>query len=159
MVIMMKQKTTDTQPFVENYLAFLLAKASHLVSGGFHQRLKSLGVSISAWRILAVLHDSERTVGELADLVLLNQPTLSKALDKMEKDGLVARRREEENRRVVMISITDKGMALVNQLIPLANRHEVQSFGHFSAVEKTQLVELLQKTIKGLSPEGDKHEL
>ena len=38
--------------FVDGYLAFLLAKASHLVSGGFHRQLKELGVSIATWRIL-----------------------------------------------------------------------------------------------------------
>lgn len=133
--------------FVENYLAFLLAKASRQISNGFHQRLRRQGVSISTWRILAVLNDGERTVGELADLVLLNQPTLSKALDRLVVDGLVARCRDSENRRAVIISITPGGRRLVDRLIPLANTHEAESFAHLTRQEKKHLVELLKKTI------------
>jgi MarR family transcriptional regulator, organic hydroperoxide resistance regulator len=143
---MSREKTQ--RPFLENYLAFLLAKTSHLISSGFHRELTQRDISISTWRILAVVNDRDRTVGELADLVLLNQPTLSKTLDKLEAEGLVARERDENHRRSVIIRITDKGEKLVAKLIPLANRHEKQVFSHLNDQQKKNLIELLQQTIQ-----------
>lgn len=140
---------TETKPpFVENYLAFLLAKASHQISGGFHKHLRTLGVSIGTWRILGALNDGQRTVGALADIVLMNQPTLSKALDKLEDDELLLRTRQAENRRVVMVTITEKGRTLATELIALANKHEAQVFSAMSDSDQSQLRGLLQSVIR-----------
>ena len=133
--------------FVDGYLAFLLAQASHLVSGGFHRQLKALDVSIATWRILAVLGDGARPVGELADRVLLNQPTLSKTLDRLERDGLIVRSRGESNRRSVTVSLEPRGRALAAKLVPLANAHEAEAFAVLSAAERKALVRMLQRTI------------
>lgn len=135
------------EAFVDGYLAFLLAKASHLVSGGFHRQLKELGVSIATWRILAVLRDGARPVGELADRVLLNQPTLSKTLDRLERDGLIKRSRGAANRRSVTVSLQPRGRTLAATLVPMANAHEGEAFSALSPSERKALVRMLQRTI------------
>jgi DNA-binding MarR family transcriptional regulator len=144
-------RTTDSdraeEGFVDGYLAFLLAKASHLVSGGFHRQLKTMGISIATWRILAVLGDGARPVGELADRVLLNQPTLSKALDRLERDGLIKRSREAANRRSVTVSLLPRGRAMAARLLPMANAHEAEAFASLGASERRALVGMLQRTI------------
>ena len=54
--------------FVDNYLLYLLARASNEVSAQFHARLKSHGLHVPEWRVLASLSDGDgMTVGELAD--------------------------------------------------------------------------------------------
>lgn len=143
-----KPRRTRASSFVEGYLAFLLAKASRLVSGGFHERLKTLGVSIATWRIVAVLQDRSCPVGELADLVLLNQPTLSKALDRLEAEHIVERFRESDDRRSVSVRLGPRGRALAAELVPLANAHEREAFAHLGAAEKRALVGMLQRTIE-----------
>lgn len=137
-----------SQGFAQNYLGFLLAKASHITSNEFHLRLKQYQIPISSWRILASCWDDKRTVGELVEMVLLNQPTVSKSLDRLANDQLIERRKDEDNRRLVYVALTDKGRKLMEELIPLANTHEQQTFAHLSDEEKQQLTELLQKTIR-----------
>lgn len=139
---------SSTDSFIENYLAFLLAKTSHLVSSQFHAKLKALGVSISSWRILASLRDHDRNVGELADMVLLNQPTLSKMLDRLQGKDLVERNRDGNNRRSVVISLTPAGRRMVEQLIPLANEHEARVFAHLSKRQRSDLVAMLRSTLE-----------
>ncbi|MBB6522014.1 MarR family winged helix-turn-helix transcriptional regulator [Pseudoteredinibacter isoporae] len=133
--------------FAQNYLGFLLAKASHITSNEFHLRLKQYQIPISSWRILASCWDDKRTVGELVEMVLLNQPTVSKSLDRLANDQLIERRKDDDNRRLVYVALTEKGRKLMEELIPLANTHEQQTFAHLSDAEKQQLTELLQKTI------------
>ncbi|MGG5817620.1 MarR family winged helix-turn-helix transcriptional regulator [Falsiroseomonas sp. HW251] len=109
--------------FVEDYLLYLLARASHVASAGFHARLKERGVAVPVWRVVATLHGAERgeTVGALAAACLMQQPTMTKLLDRMAEDGLVKRRREGRQTRILL---TRAGERLAGDLIPEARRHE-----------------------------------
>jgi DNA-binding MarR family transcriptional regulator len=108
-------------PFVEDYLLALLARASHAASAEFHARLKARGVAVPAWRVLASLAGQPRPVGELARICLMQQPTMSKLLDRMAADGLVRRARAGRETR---IALTDQGQALSDSLIAEARAHE-----------------------------------
>jgi DNA-binding MarR family transcriptional regulator len=114
-----------TQParFVENYLLYLLARASHAASADFHARLRTLGVPVPVWRVVATLHGAPRgeTVGTLAEACLMQQPTMTKLLDRMVAEGLVRRRREGRQTR---IELMPTGEELAARLIAEAQRHE-----------------------------------
>ena len=131
--------------FIDRYLAYLLARASHRISSGFHRQLSAMGVSVSTWRIIASLQSGSVSVGELAKRVLLAQPTLSKALDRLATEGLLLRERAPDNRRSVRVELTPAGQDLLDQLIPIANQYESACFDHLSDAERSQLVALLQK--------------
>lgn len=109
--------------FVEDYLLYLLARASHAASSGFHAQLKERGVAVPVWRVVATLHgaDAGETVGALAEACLMQQPTMTKLLDRMAEDGLVTRRREGRQTRILL---TKAGERLAADLIPEARRHE-----------------------------------
>ena len=133
--------------FVTDYLAYLLAKCSHVVSASFHAKLKKQGVPVITWRILCSINQHPRTIGELVDMVLVSQPTLSKALDRLERDGLVVRKRDQEYRRQVFVHITDKAQKILDELLPMAAEDELNSFAHMSDQDKKQLKKLLQALI------------
>ena len=133
--------------FTENYLGYLLAKCSHTVSNSFHQSLKEHGVSINTWRILASVNDKPATVNELVKMVLVSQPTLSKTLDRLERDKLIIRKRDEQHRRKVYIHIAEKGVEVIEKLIPLANKYEQERFKHMKPEDKQKLKQLLQELI------------
>lgn len=113
------------QRFVDDYLLYLLARASHVASAGFHARLKTRGVSVPVWRVVATLAGSARgeTVGTLAAACLMQQPTMTKLLDRMEADSLVRRQREGRQMRVLL---TRPGQVLADELIDEARRHEAE---------------------------------
>jgi DNA-binding MarR family transcriptional regulator len=114
----------ETTPrFVQDYLLALLARASHAASAGFHARLKARGIAVPVWRVLATLDGAGQgvTVGELAAICLMQQPTMSKLLDRMAGEGFVSRRREGRTMRVVA---TPAGAALAAELVAEARAHE-----------------------------------
>ncbi|MGG5888796.1 MarR family winged helix-turn-helix transcriptional regulator [Falsiroseomonas sp. HC035] len=117
-------------PFVEDYLLALLARASHAASLDFHARLKARGVAVPAWRVLASLSGQPRPVGELAKICLMQQPTMSKLLDRMAADGLVQRARAGRETR---IALTDQGQALSDELIAEARAHEAALLSRHAA--------------------------
>jgi DNA-binding MarR family transcriptional regulator len=122
----------DQPRFVENYLLYLLARASHDASAGFHARLKARGVPVPVWRVVATLHGAAagETVGALAEACLMQQPTMTKLLDRMEEEELVRRRREGRQTRV---TLTARGARLAGELIPMARAHEAELLARAAA--------------------------
>ena len=136
--------------FPEDYLAYLLARASYLVSQSFHKELKKHGLSVPAWRILSSLSDHERGVGELAKIVLVQQSTLSKKLDRLQEQGFVTRERGKQSRRRVTVQLTDKGRAAIVELRPLAEIKEAEMQASLPNQELEPLKDLLRNIIEHL---------
>jgi DNA-binding MarR family transcriptional regulator len=134
--------------FVDDYLLALLARASHAVSSEFHSRLRSRGVGVPEWRVLATLSDSEgETVTAIADACLLQQPTATKVLDRMERDGMVRRRSDPRDRRLVRVALTQRGEAVAADLLTLARAHEAEVLARHPEAEAMQLKSLLRSLI------------
>jgi MarR family transcriptional regulator, organic hydroperoxide resistance regulator len=107
-------------------LADLLARANFLLSESFHDQLKNHGLSATEWRVLAALSDHDGVkMTELADLVLFKQPTLTKAIDRMERAQLVQRRTPDEDRRRTLVFLTERGRRVVTPLVQRARQHDV----------------------------------
>ena len=63
--------THDLLPFVDDYLPALLAQASQLISGEFHEVVQSAGFSVTEWRILATLASKPGlSIGGLAEITI-----------------------------------------------------------------------------------------
>jgi DNA-binding MarR family transcriptional regulator len=134
--------------FFENYLGYLLARAELEANKPFHDHLKTKGISLMTWRVLASIRNEPTSVNELAKRVLVNQSTLSKALDRFERDELLSRARDSKQHRRINVSITTKGKELIDNLIPIAREHEERAFQYMSAEEKLNLKTMLQKLIE-----------
>ncbi len=132
--------------FVEDYLLYLLARASHQASSEFHAVAKAHGVGLAEWRVLSYLSDGPSSIGELAATTLLQQPTLTKVVDRMQRDGLVDRRPDPADGRRTRVSVTGRGRPLVADLIPLARRHEEIVLDGYTPAE----AEALKATLKTL---------
>jgi len=136
------------EPFVDDYLAYLLARASHLVSGEFHRQVEAAGLTVAEWRVLATLADrSACPVGELAQITLNKQPTLTKLIDRMAAEGLVERRNGETDRRTALVSITAAGRARALPLLDQAAAHERAVLEDFGTRQGKQLKETLRRLI------------
>lgn len=80
---------------------------------------KEHDISEQQWRILRVLWEVQScTSAELARITLLPSPSMVGIIDRMMKKSLVLRDRSEDDRRIVHLSLTDKGRQLQNELMP-----------------------------------------
>jgi len=57
----------------------------------------------------------EATAGELAKAAELSPASVSTMLDHLERDGIVERRRSDSDRRVVVVTLTESGRALLDE--------------------------------------------
>lgn len=134
--------------FIDDYLLYLLARASHLISSEFHEQLRRRGIAVPVWRVLASLVGNEgETVTGLAETCLLQQPTMTKLLDRMVRDGLVRRAQDTRDRRVVRVALTERGETMVGDLLDAAQRHESEVLARHPQADSAQLRELLRAII------------
>jgi DNA-binding MarR family transcriptional regulator len=117
----------------------------------FENRLGRLfreyGLTSSQYNVLRILRGEGKPMPslEIADRMIQVVPAITGLIDRLEKQGLVARRRCEEDRRVVYVEITDKALGLLTQLDkPLAKLHQ-SLIGHLSRQELQELSRLLEK--------------
>jgi DNA-binding MarR family transcriptional regulator len=68
------------------------------------------GLSYTEVSTLYFLKGGEKNVSSLAEFVGVNKSTMVEILDKLENEGLITRSRDEKDRRVVLVKITQKGL-------------------------------------------------
>jgi DNA-binding MarR family transcriptional regulator len=101
----------------------------------------------------ALLANPGQTVGDLAEACLLQQPTMTKLLDRMARDGLVARGQDARDRRMVRVALTPDGEARAAELLAAAGRYEAEVLARHPGAEGIKTV--LRDIIAGSSPTGD----
>ena len=98
---------------LENQLCFRLYAASRLVTQAYTPFLSKLGITYPQYLVLLVLWEkNEQPVNDLAKRLHLETNTVTPLLQRMEKEGLVSRRKGKEDGRQVLVSLTDQGRAL-----------------------------------------------
>lgn len=110
--------------FVEDYLLFQLTAIRHSMSSEFYAHLRSKGVNPARWRVLANLVDGGMYISDLVRNTFFEQSHVTKLIDQLCNEGLVERRKDDQDRRRVKAHITEKGLALTKPLMADALAHE-----------------------------------
>lgn len=123
-----------------------LARSARVVSRAFDGALGEAGGSLPVWLVL--LNTKAGRVAnqrELADAVGVREATLTHHLNAMEADGLLTRRRDESNRRVHVVELTEAGEAAFLRLRDAAVAFDRRLRGAMTAEEVSQLEGLLDR--------------
>lgn len=103
---------------LENQLCFSLYASSRAITRMYRPFLDKLGITYPQYLVLLVLWEQkESTVKELSEKLDLDSGTLTPMLKRMEAQKLLVRNRSQEDERVVLIRITEAGLALYDQAL------------------------------------------
>ena len=102
-----------------------------------------------------LIQDDGCTQTDLAERTGLSAPTVSIALGKMEKDGLICRKTDPGDSRKTRVYLTEKGMALDRAMREMLNENEERLTAHLDPEEKAELRRLLEKLLDTLQREGE----
>ena len=106
-----------TRYAISQYLLYDLAAAHRKLHASLNEKLEGQGIQVETWRVLATLDSGEgHTMGDLAEIVLMNPPTLTKLVDRMVAHGLVHRQLAPEDHRRVQLVLTKAGLKLVGKV-------------------------------------------
>lgn len=95
---------------LDNQVCFRLYSAARLVMQAYAPFLGELGITYPQYLVMMVLWEQdEQLVNDIAHRLLLGTNTVTPLLQRMEKQGLIERRRGEQDKRQQIVSLTEKG--------------------------------------------------
>jgi len=98
---------------LENQLCFPLYAAARQVVSAYTPYLKPLGLTYTQYIVFLVLWEKHAVpIRDLCRMLYLDTGTLTPVLKKLESEGYLTRSRSEEDERVVLIELTEKGTEL-----------------------------------------------
>ncbi len=102
---------------LDNQLCFRLYTASRLLSQAYHPLLSEHGLTYPQYLVLLALWEKDaQPVNDIAKRLFLETNTVTPLLQRMEKVGILTRRKGEKDARQMIVSLTGKGKGLQKKL-------------------------------------------
>jgi DNA-binding MarR family transcriptional regulator len=121
-----------------------MAYRSHFVR--INKQMKELGLSSGQFHVLMVLSDQQGiTQDYMAGSLLIDKVTVARAVNVLEKNGIVRRIQDENNRRAVLVYLTEKGEQLIPQIEQIDREWEEAAYSGFTEEERKQAKLFLRK--------------
>ena len=98
-------------------------------------------------RILRGSHPTRLPCGDIAERMIARDPDITRLVDRLGRRGLVTRSRSRQDRRVVEVGITEKGLHVLQSLDGHVDRFPKAMLGHLGLKKLEQLVALLETII------------
>ncbi len=90
------------------------------ITDAFGRRLQGYGITRVQWIALYYVKTrSKISQRDLSNLMYIMDSSAGRLIDRLERDGLIQRERNTEDRRVIYLELTDKGDKLITDLMPL----------------------------------------
>ncbi|WP_019529701.1 flavin reductase [Dasania marina] len=130
--------------FVDDYLDYLLAKATHKFEVSFQQHLDRRGIGKYQWRTLVTIADFNGiTIDELMKIVLLEEDKQLELINNMIETGFI----RSTQGQPPSYHLETKGEQEIIQLLAAAKAHEADTLGNFSLDESRTLKALLKRLL------------
>jgi MarR family 2-MHQ and catechol resistance regulon transcriptional repressor len=130
-----------------SHLFLLLWKASHAVMRYDQKSISRQGfASLSDFAVLEVLlHKGSLPVNTIGQKVLLSSGSITTAVQRLEKKGLLRKERREDDARVVLVHLTEAGHALIVEAFAHHSENLNELFDVFTDEERVQFAGLIRQ--------------
>lgn len=135
-----------------------LSKIAKYLARSTERTVATFGLNGGEFHVLQKVRCSPTqalTAGELADRLSLSSGAMTNRLDGLEEAGLIVRQRDPEDRRSVIIGLTDAGVAVVNRAVESQGVEEQRFMSMLSAPEKRKLNDLLRRLVLEIEDEKE----
>jgi MarR family 2-MHQ and catechol resistance regulon transcriptional repressor len=143
----MSKPATSTRPGVHGWL--ILMKAYGAIQAVAAKSIADSNLCPSDFQILEILlHKGALPVNTIGRKIMLTSGSISTAVDRLEKRKLVRRDPSVDDARVIYVSLTGTGHALIQRIFSRHAQRMEDVFGPLSDEERLLLEELLQRVGK-----------
>lgn len=136
---------------LESFAPYLMNRIMGRYNASLRAQMADVGLSTPKMRALAVLAVIERPlIGQLAVYSVVEQSTLSRALDGLETDGFARRETDPDDNRATRVCITPDGRAAFEKLWPHMAQAQEQLFAGISDAERRAFLGTLQTMLRNI---------
>jgi DNA-binding MarR family transcriptional regulator len=127
-------------------IAYLLVQLGFHVARGFSERLAPLGLEPRQFGMLTRLAANEgKSQQAIGELIGLNPTRMVFLVDELEKQGLVERRRNPDDRRSYALYLTDHGRAKLSEAQRVSIGHDREIGASLTGAQRLELAALLRQ--------------
>lgn len=131
---------------IKQSTGFLTVRTARSMKKMLDARLSEFGVTSSQHTVLSTLaEDDGLSLSEIGKRIYLDKPAITGLADRLEKDGLVERRRTSEDRRVIRLYLTEKGQNLLQRFEKIATEVDQELVQVLSSSELNKFREMLNR--------------
>ncbi len=128
------------------FVPYLIYRITNQLNRRLRKRLKRSGINIARWRVLAVLQDNGRmNISQIVERTIIEQPTVSRIVDQLEREGLAFRETSDEDSRFVQVMLTEAGERAFREIYPVATKHQEQALQGFTKHDIKTLIGFLER--------------
>lgn len=135
-----------------------MIRAVNLAARPFTRELGArYGISLNEWRCIRIIavEGGVGSASALAERTGLDKMSTSRAVNGLERKGLVVRERDAADRRRYRIALSEPGRTLTEALVPASTARADLMLGSLSVRERTQLMDMLDRIIERVRAEPD----
>jgi len=144
--------TLILEQFLPYRLVSLSQRISHALSAIYREQFD---ISVAEWRILANLAEKgELNPTEIAQQSSMDKAKVSRAIKELSDRGCVLKRRDEGDNRGYRLRLSQSGLALYHQIVPLALAWEGELLDALNASEYRDLNRIIEKLGRRLGETG-----
>ena len=144
-----KAEPAGEAPFVSDFFPYLLAQAHSLLTRHVTDFAAAENSSRNEFRVLVTLvGNDDLSLGRLADMMQVKQPTLSRIIDKLVVSGLVDRAISSDDRRSVKIRLSRSGRREVKPLLRRARTLNDEIISSLGPQDSKNLKRILDRIIE-----------
>lgn len=131
-----------------------ISRSSRMLERALREHFAARDLQAHEFDILATLRRSGEpyrlTAGALVQASMVTYGAIANRIDRLVAKELVTRETDPDNRRNVLITLTDRGRQLVDEIVVDHVGHERELLASLSEDEQAQLADLLRKLLIGL---------
>ncbi|EIL97753.1 MarR family transcriptional regulator [Rhodanobacter thiooxydans] len=134
---------------LEHFLPYRLSILSNTVSQAIADDYQSrFDLPVTEWRVMAVLgRYAGLSAREVAERTAMDKVAVSRALARLVEAGRVDRAVHDNDKRRSVLSLTDAGWAVHNEVAPMARAREREVLAKLDAEERAWLTRILDKLL------------
>jgi DNA-binding MarR family transcriptional regulator len=155
-----RRERPDLDPRWDALLGRVTDAAALIMRDHLEPLFARFGLQRGEFAVLAALRRSGAPFAmsptALYETTMISSGAMTHRIDRLEANGLVARRPDPSDRRGKLVALTAKGRALIDRAITAHVENELRLLSALSAKEQRALAALLAKLVEGLPPgDGD----
>ena len=139
---------------LKNQLCFSLYAATNSVIRYYRFYFKEIGITYPQYLVLITLWESDTsTASEIGATLKLDLPTITPIIQKLEAMGFISRKRSEEDNRVIIVTLTKKGLEIEKTIAEIQDKVACKT--HLSDNDFNKLKETLNELTKTMEVNKD----
>lgn len=132
--------------WLQHFVPYLMYRITNKLNLRLRSQLRKADINITRWRVLAVLRAyGELNLGRIVELTVMEQPSVSRVVSQLDREGLIRRKVSKRDSRFVYISLTAAGERAFKSIYPTAEQHQTRALTGFSKKEISTLTGFLRR--------------